>query len=94
MEGMGLKFTPMTGDVSYAIQACLGLWLALLGLTASPNSPNGGFNLPPVPPTLLPSHLPSPYNVPSVILQWFRKSCSKSSSVSRDAPILPEFFLE
>ena len=25
----------------------MGLWLALLGLIASPNSPNRGFNLPP-----------------------------------------------
>ena len=31
MEGMGLKFTPVMGDISYVIQACLGLWLALLG---------------------------------------------------------------
>ena len=51
MEGMGLKFTPA---ISYAIQACLGLWLALLGLIASSNSPNGGFKLP------LASHPPLP----------------------------------
>ena len=42
------------GDVSYAIKACLGLWLALLGPMASPNVPNGSFNLP------LASHLPPP----------------------------------
>ena len=41
MEGMGVKFTPGMGDVYYAIQACLGLWLALLGLIASPNGPYG-----------------------------------------------------
>ena len=28
-------------------QACLGLWLALLGSIASPNGPNRRFNLPP-----------------------------------------------
>ena len=48
-----------------AIQACLGLWLALLEPIASPNSPNGRFNPPPA------SHPPTPFNVPSVILQWF-----------------------
>ena len=51
------------GDVSYAIQACLGLCLALLGPVASPNSPNGRFNSPldfhPLPPPApLPSHPP------------------------------------
>ena len=48
MEGMGLILTPVfRGDVSDAIQACLGLWLALLEPIANPNSPNRGFNLPP-----------------------------------------------
>ena len=65
MEGMGLKFNSVMGDVSYDIQACLGLWLVLVGPMASPNSPNGGFNLPPA------SHPPTPYNMPLVILQWF-----------------------
>ena len=74
MEGMGLKFTH--GDVSFAIQACLDLWLALLGLKASPNSSNGGFNSPlashsPPSPTPPSSHPPTPYNMPSVMLQWF-----------------------
>ena len=64
----GLKFTPVMEDVSYAIQACLGLWLALLGPIASPNSPNGRFN---PPPASHPSPPPTPYNAPSVILQWF-----------------------
>ena len=75
MEGMGLKFTPGIGDVYYAIQACLGLWVTLLGLTARPNSPYGCFSPPPASHHLL--HLPlplppaHPYNVPSVILEWF-----------------------
>ena len=42
------------GD-SYAIEACLGLWLALLGFIASPNSPNRGFNPPPAAHPLPPS---------------------------------------
>ena len=41
MEGMGLKFTSLMGDISYAIQARLGLCLAILGPIAIPNSPNG-----------------------------------------------------
>ena len=65
MEGMGVKFTSGMGDIYYAIQACLGLWLALLGLIASPNGPNGWFNLPPAshqppPPTPPPYHPPTP----------------------------------
>ena len=70
MEGMVLKFTPEMEDVSYAIQACLGLWLALLGPIASPNNPNGRFNRPPA---SHPPHPPTPYNAPSVILQCFEK---------------------
>ena len=54
MEGMGAKFTPGIGDVYYAIQACLGLWLALLALIASPNGPYGWFSSPPA------SHPPPP----------------------------------
>ena len=70
MEGMSLKFTPVIGRrLLHAIQACLGLWLTLLRPIASPNTPNQGFNL------SLASHPPPtpahPYNVPSVILQWF-----------------------
>ena len=46
IDGFGLKFTPVVRDVLYALQACLGLWLALLGPIANPNSPNWRFNLP------------------------------------------------
>ena len=74
------------GDVCYAIQTCLGLW-ALLGLIASPNSPNGGFNLPPAsypPPPPTSSFLPTP-STPITCHQWYysglENSCSKSSSV-------------
>ena len=73
----GCKIHPRDRETSInAIQACLALWLALLGPIASPNSPNGGFNLPPTshpppPPAPPPSHPPTPYNAPSVILKWF-----------------------
>ena len=52
------------GDVYYAIQACLGLWLALLGLIASPNGPNGWFGPPPA------SHPPPP-PTPITCHQWY-----------------------
>ena len=60
-----------------AIQACLGLWLALLGPIASPNGLNRRFDPPLVshqpPPTSSPSRPPTPYNVLSVILLSFWK---------------------
>ena len=57
-------------------QAYVRLWLVLLEPIASPNSSNGGFSLPSAS-NLLPSpttpfsHLPTPYVMPSMILQWF-----------------------
>ena len=77
----GSEIHPWWGDVSYAIEACLGIWLALLGLIASLNTPNRGFNPP------LASH-PSPPACPPPITchQWYytgiEKSCWKSSSLS------------
>ena len=59
MEGMGLKFAPVTWKHLYAIQTCLGLWLAFLGTIASPNSPNGGFNLCPASHALPPAAPPT-----------------------------------
>ena len=60
------------------------LWLALLGLIASPNSSNGRFNPPLV--SHSPLHPPLPLPPPITCHQWyysgFEKSCSKSSSVS------------
>ena len=47
MKGMGLKITPVIGRCLLCIQVFLGLWLALPGLIASPNSPNKGPNPPP-----------------------------------------------
>ena len=68
------------GDISYAIQACLGLWLALLGPIASPNSRNGEFNLPlashlPPPPTLPPPAHPPPIIYHQYYYSCFEKSC-------------------
>ena len=66
MEGMGLKFTPVIRRSLLRHSSMLGLWLAPLGLIASRNSPNGGFNpalasLPPPPP------IPPPTCQPSII---------------------------
>ena len=60
-----------------ALQSCLGLWPAFLGLIATPNSPIGRYNLP------LPSHPPPPPTPPTplymqfVILQWSWKKLLK-----------------
>ena len=58
MEGMGLIFTPVLVRCLLGPLGLLGLWLALLGLIKSPNSPIGRYNLPlvpypPPPPTCL-----------------------------------------
>ena len=73
----GYEIYPRNRETSVnSDQAYVSLWLALLGLIASPNGPNGGFSLPSAS-NLLPSpttpfsHLPTPYVMPSVILQWF-----------------------
>ena len=79
----GCEIHPSNREMSVdAIQACLCLWLALLGPMASPNGPNGGFAPPPAshpPPPPAPAllMLTHPYNVPSVILQWFWKKLLK-----------------
>ena len=66
-------------------QACQGLWLALLGLIATPNSPIGRNNPPPAshppPPPTPPTH-PTPYTCNPWYYSSFEKSCLKSSSVS------------
>ena len=81
----GSDIHPCVGETSLkAFQSCLGLWLALLGLIATPNSPIGRYNYItrlrlPIRPLYPP---PTPLYVQSMILQWLWKSCSKSSSVS------------
>ena len=60
------------GHVSYVIQACLGLWLALLGPMARPNSPTGGLSLPPASHPPLPSTPPPPIHpFPITRHQWW-----------------------
>ena len=54
-------YSPCVGETSLkALQSCLGLWLALLGLIATPNSPVGQCNPPPAshppPPPIPPAH--------------------------------------
>ena len=58
MEGMGLKFTPMIVGCLLGPLSMFGPMLALIGLIASPNSPNKGFNPPPA------SHSPPPPTPP------------------------------
>ena len=83
----GCEIHPRDRETSInTIQACLGLWLELLGPIASPNSPNR-FNLPPAShPPPLPTPLPLTCPPPIMCHQWyysdFEKSWSKSNSVS------------
>ena len=65
MEGTGLKLNPVLVRQLLGSVAYLGLWLAFLGLIASPNSLNRGYNLPLAahffPTTLLP--IPSTFHL-------------------------------
>ena len=56
----GSDIHPCVGEMSLkALQSCLGLWLVLLGLIATPNSPIGRYGLPPA------SHPPRPLHPPT-----------------------------
>ena len=81
----GSDIHPCVSETSVKVlQSCLGLWPALHGLIATPNSPIGGFNPPPAshPPTPPPPGRPSPYTGNLWYYSGCEKSCSKSSSVS------------
>ena len=59
----GYDIHPCVGETSLkALQLCLGLWLALLGLIATPNSPVG--RCPPPPASHPPLHPPHPLHPP------------------------------
>ena len=61
MEGMGSDIHPCVGETSLkALQSCLGLRLALLGLMATPNSPIGRYNPPPASHATCPLYPPHP----------------------------------
>ena len=62
MEGMILKFTPVMARHVLGHLSMFEPMVALLGLIASPNSPNGGLNLPPA------AHPPPPPTHPSPIM--------------------------
>ena len=72
---MGLKIAPVIGRRVLGHLSMFGPMAGTFGPIASPNSPNGGFNQPPTfhpsPPPAPPLLRAHPYNVPSVILQWF-----------------------
>ena len=86
----GSHIHPCVSEASLkALQACLGLWLVVLGLIATPNSPIRKYNPPSAshsssPPTPPPPTCPPP----CTCNPWYysgctcEKSCSKSSSVS------------
>ena len=84
----GSDIHPCIGETSLkAHQSCLGLWPALLGHIATPNSQVGGLThlrLPTHP--LHPPHPPPTRPPPYTCNPWYysgcEKSCSKSSSVS------------
>ena len=78
----GSDIHPCVGETSLkALQSCLGPWLALLGLIATPNSPIGRCN---PPPASHPPHPPHPliHAIRDTTVVNCEKSCSKSSSAS------------
>ena len=86
MEGMGLKFTPGMGRRLLRNSSMFGPLAGSSGTYCYPSGPYGWFSPPlashpPPPPAPSPSHPPTPYNVPSVILEWFWKKVAQKPAV-------------
>ena len=66
MEDMGLKFTPVIWRCLLRHSSMFRPMAGTIGLIASPNSPNGGFNPPPAshPPLPFPLTAPLPTRIP------------------------------
>ena len=78
----GSEILPSDRETSVnAIQACLGLWLALLGPIASPNGSKRRFNPPPA--SHPPLHLPLPSHPPTPITchQWYYSKVAQNPGV-------------
>ena len=80
MDGMGLKLTPVVVRYFLGPLACLNLWMATLGLIASPNSPDRKFNLPPA---AHPLPLPTPPLLPTHPLPLICATCDSTMVVKQ-----------
>ena len=85
MGGVGLIFTRV-GEMSLkALQSCLGLRLAPLGLIATPNSPVGRCNPPPA------SHPPTP-PPPTPLIHAIRDITVVVKKVAQNPAVLASYY--
>ena len=83
----GSDIHPCFGETSLkSLQSCLGLWLALLGLIASPNSPIGRCN---PPPAYHPPHHPPTHPPPYTCNPWYYSGCEK---VAQNLAVLTSYY--
>ena len=84
-ERYGSDIHPCVGETSLkALQSCLGLWLALLRLIATPNSPIGKYNPPPA------SHPPSPPTHP--LIRAIRDITVVVKKVAQNPAVLARYY--